>query len=170
MPATRQDLFARLESLGIATRTVAHEPVFTVAESAELERDIPGGHSKSLFLQDTQGAIFLVVAESRTRVDLKALAAKLGARRLSFGSPDLLLKVLGVTPGSVTPFALINDGQRGLAAVVVDAGLERHATVNCHPLENTATTNIAWDDLLRFIRACGYEPRIALLGNALSGP
>lgn len=167
MPVSRQELFVRLRDLGIRTTTVEHKAVFTVAESAELERDIPGAHTKSLFLQDARGKLFLVVAQSKTRVDLKALAASLGAGRFSFGSPELLLEVLGVPPGSVTPFALVNDRARRVS-VVLDAELERHGTINCHPLENTATTNIAWSDLLRFIRACGHEPRIALLRNALS--
>ena len=109
MPATRQDLFARLAQLGIETRTVEHEPLFAVAESSKLEREIPGAHTKNLFLKDDGGELFLVVARTQTRVDLKALAKTLHAGRFSFGKPELLMQALGVPPGSVTAFAVIND-------------------------------------------------------------
>jgi Ala-tRNA(Pro) deacylase len=168
MPATRQDLFARLAELGIVTTTVEHAPVFTVAESSELERQLPGAHTKNLFLKDERGALFLVVAMSSTRIDLKALARSLRAGRFSFGKPELLGEVLGVPPGSVTAFAVIND-QAHRVTVVVDEELMRHATINCHPLENSATTNVARDDLLRFIRACGHEPRVVNLGGTAAG-
>ena len=168
MPATRQDLFNRLAELDIATRTVEHEPLFTVAESSRLERELPGAHTKNLFLKDEGGDLFLVVAASTTRVDLKALARTLRAGRFSFGKPELLMEALGVPPGSVTAFAAMNDPARRVR-VVIDAELMKHASVNCHPLENTATTNIARDDLLRFIRACGHEPRIAVLGAPRTG-
>ncbi len=165
MPATRADLFARLAELGIETRTVEHEPVFTVAESEKLERDLPGGHTKNLFLKDAKGKLFLVTAESHSQVNLKARPKILGCARLSFGKPELLMEVLGVPPGAVTAFALINDGDRRVT-FVLDKRLMAYDTINCHPLENTATTNIARDDLLRFIRACGHEPRIVDLVDA----
>ncbi len=164
MPATRQDLFARLAELGISTHTVEHEPLFTVAESSKLERELPGAHTKNLFLKDDGGDLFLVVAQATTRVDLKALARTLGAGRFSFGKPELMLEVLGVPPGSVTAFAVINDVAHRVR-VVIDAELMIYDSINCHPLENTATTNIARDDLLRFIRSCGHEPQITMLGS-----
>ncbi len=159
MPATRQDLFARLAALGIETTTVEHEAVFTVAESARLERELPGGHSKNLFLKDKKGALFLVVALGHAHIDLKSLHRVLGCDRLSFGKPELLMEVLGVPPGSVTPFSLINDSGRRVT-VILDADMMRHDTINFHPLENTASTNIKRDDLAAFIRACGHEPRV----------
>jgi Ala-tRNA(Pro) deacylase len=162
---SRQDLFARLAALGIATHTVEHEPLFTVAESIKLERELPGAHSKNLFLKDEGGDLFLVEAKSSTRVALKGLARTLGAGRFSFGKAELLMETLGVPPGSVTAFAVINDRDRRVR-VVIDAELMKHDSMNCHPLENTATTSIARDDLLRFIRSCGHEPRIAVLGGA----
>lgn len=165
MPAFRKDLFDRLSELGIKTATVEHGPVFTVAESGELERQLPGAHTKNLFLKDEKGALFLVVAMSSTRVDLKGLARTLTAGRFSFGKPELLMEVLGVPPGSVTAFSVINDTSDRVS-VVIDAELMKHETINCHPLENTATTNIAREDLLRFIRACGHEPRVVMLGGA----
>src|SRR5919198_32311 len=159
LPATRTELFARLSELGIATRTVEHPPVFTVAESDKLERDLPGGHTKNLFLKDAKDRLFLVTAASHNRIDLKSLHKVLGCARLSFGRPELLQEVLGVAPGSVTAFALINDHARRVS-FVLDAQLMEHDYINCHPLENTATTSVAREDLLRFIRACGHEPRI----------
>lgn len=165
MPATRQDLFARFAELGIETRTFEHEAVFTVAESSKIERELPGAHTKNLFLKDDKGALFLVIAQSSTRVDLKALSRTLGAGRFSFGKPELLMEVLGVPPGSVTAFAVINDAAQRVS-VIVDSDLMAHDSINCHPLENTATTNIARDDLLRFIRSCDHEPRIATLTGA----
>jgi Ala-tRNA(Pro) deacylase len=161
-PATRASLMARLAALKIPTTTVDHAAVFTVAESDEVSRAIPGGHTKNLFLKDAKGALFLVIAEAHTAVDLKTLHKTLGCARLSFGKPDLLMEVLGITPGSVTAFSLIND-HTGRVSVIIDHALVAHATINCHPLTNTATTSIARDDLLRFIRDTGHEPRIATL-------
>ena len=165
MPATPDDVFRRLDELGVAHSTVEHAAVFTVAESTQVERALPGGHTKNLFLKDKKGALFLVIAEGRTKVDLKSLPAAIGCGRLSFGNPELLMEVLGVPPGSVTALSLINDRERRVS-VVLDAHLMGYDSINCHPLTNTATTNIARDDLLRFIRSCGHEPRIAALGPA----
>ena len=164
-PATRQDLLDRLSSLGISVTTVDHPAVFTVAESSELHREITGGHSKNLFLQDKKGRLFLVVALADTRVDLKALQKRLKVDRWSFGKPELLLEVLGVTPGSVTPFALINDAANRVT-VILDEAMMAHERLNFHPLENTATTNIARDDLVRFIKATGREPVIMKVAAA----
>ena len=164
-PATRDELFKRLAALGIRTRTIEHDPVFTVAESEKLERELSGADTKNLFLKDDRGALFLVIAKTTTRVDLKGLARTLGAGRFSFGKPELLMSTLGVPPGSVTAIALINDGEQRVR-VAFDDELMHHETINCHLLENTLTTSIARDDLLRFIRACGHEPTIATLAGA----
>ena len=164
-PATRHDLFRRLEELGIATRTIEHEPLFTVAQSSKLATDLDGGHTKNLFLKDAKAGLFLVVALATTVVDLKTLPKVIDSARLSFGNPGLLMEVLGVTPGSVTAFAVIND-PGGRVRVILDRHLMGCDRINAHPLENTATTNIARDDLLRFIRASGHEPRIAVLDGA----
>jgi Ala-tRNA(Pro) deacylase len=162
MPLTRQQLFSALADLGIDTKTIDHPAVFTVAESGKVEIPLPGAHTKNLFLKDDKGALFLVVANSETRVDLKGLSKKLGAGRFSFGKPELLMDALGVRPGSVTAFAVANDTANRVK-IVVDEALMVDASINCHPLENTATTNIARDDLLRFIRATGHEPRVMAL-------
>ena len=165
MPVAPQDLLAYLAGLGIETETVEHPAVFTVAESSELERRLPGGHTKNLFLKDKKDRLFLVVALGHARIDLKTLHRKLGCERLSFGRPELLMEVLGVPPGSVTPFALVNDVAHRVT-VILDADMMRYERLNYHPLANTATTNIARDDLLRFIRSCGHEPRIVAVASA----
>jgi Ala-tRNA(Pro) deacylase len=158
-PLTPDALFARFDALGIAHRTYAHPPVFTVEEAKALRGTLPGGHCKSLFLKDKKAGLWLVVALEETRVDLKLLADRLGAPRFSFGSADLLYDVLGVRPGSVTPFAAINDAERRVA-VVLDRAMLAHDPLNYHPLENDRTTAIAPGDLLRFLDACGHPPRI----------
>jgi len=163
MPLSSQELFARLAELGIETRTVEHPPLFTVEDSQALRGDIPGGHTKNLFLKDKKGNLFLVVVEEEARVDLKTLHGPLGAAsRLSFGSAELLEEVLGVKPGAVTAFGPVND-RDGRVTVVLDAGLMRHEVINCHPLVNTATTAIGRDDLVRFLQATGHEPVIMLV-------
>ena len=156
MLTQRQALFALLDELGISSVTVEHEPMFSVEQSKVLRDTRRGAHTKNLFLVDKDGACALVVAKDDTRVDLKAVAERVGMGRLSFGKTSLLADRLGVPPGSVTPFALINDRER-LVRVVLDAALLRSAEVNCHPLENTATTRLATGDLIRFIEFCGQD-------------
>ena len=168
MPITPDDLFAYLTGLGIAHTTVTHPPLFTVEQSQALRGTIPGGHTKNLFLKDKKDAVFLVVAPEDARVDLKTLHHKLGAARFSFGSADLMGKLLGVEPGAVTAFGVINDRERRIS-VVIDAGLMQNAVINCHPLVNTMTTSIARDDLVRFLSATGHEPRIQPVADA-AGP
>ena len=158
-PLTPEELFLRLDALGIAHRTYSHPPVFTVAEATALRGRLPGGHCKSLFLQDKKGGFWLAVMLEKRRVDLKRLAVQLRAPRFSFGGAADLLKVLGVPPGSVTPFALVNDIEH-LVNPVLDAAMLDHDPLNYHPLSNDRTTAVAPADLLRFIAACGHEPRI----------
>ncbi len=155
----RGDLFVRFAELGIATATVDHAPMHTVAESRHLRGVIPGVHTKNLFLIDKAGGLWLVTAEEATQVDLKALAKRLGVGRFSFGRAELMQEVLGITPGAVTPFAVLNDAA-GRVRLVLDETLLAHETINAHPLDNSATTSIARDDLLAFLRACGHEPLI----------
>jgi Ala-tRNA(Pro) deacylase len=158
-PLTPDQLFARLDAIGIAHRTHTHPPVFTVAEAVALRGQLPGGHCKSLFLKDKKGGLWLVVTLEECRVDLKRLADVLAAPRFSFGNAELLYEVLRVKPGSVTPFALVNDrGHR--VTIVLDRTMLGHDPLNYHPLENDRTTAISPADLLRFIAACGHTPRI----------
>ncbi len=164
MPATRHDLFAFFEKLAIKTTTIEHIPVFTVEDAQKVHGDIQGGHCKNLFCKDEKGVLWLIVALEDAVVDLKAAKDRIGSRRLSFGRPELLLEVLGVTPGSVTPFSLIND-QPPRVNVILDAVMMRHAILNFHPLQNNATTSISSTDLQKFIRATGHEPRIVAVSD-----
>ena len=159
MPARPEDLFARLEELGIETTTHEHPPLYTVEQSRELRGEIPGGHSKNLFMKDKKGRVALASLQEDTEVDLKGFGQKIGIGRISFGKPDLLMELLGVEPGGVTPFGLINDTENRVT-VVLEERLMAHEVVNFHPLTNAATTSIRPDDLLKFIRACGHEPAI----------
>ena len=154
-----EDLFAHFDALGIVHRTYSHPPVFTVAEAAALRGSLPGGHCKSLFLKDKKAGFWLAVMLEERRIDLKKLAARLGAPRFSFGGAADLFEVLGVRPGSVTPFVLVNDVKR-LVTAVLDAAMLDRDPLNYHPLENDRTTAISPADLLRFIAACGHTPRI----------
>ena len=163
MPVTPDQLSARLRELGIAAATITHPPMFTVADSRSLRGTLAGTHCKCLFLRDKKGGMWLVATVEDRAVDLKALAAVIGAGRLSFGSPERLMTHLGVVPGAVTPFALINDPDCRVSPVI-DAALLAADTVNFHPLVNTATTSIRPADLMKFIAACGHTPLVRDLG------
>jgi Ala-tRNA(Pro) deacylase len=161
-PASPDDLFAYLDSLGIAHQTVWHPPVFTVEEArAQRDRDhIAGGFTKNLFLRDKKGTLFLIVAPEDAAIELKSLHRLLGATgRFSFASADLMRELLGVEPGSVTPFSVMND-QAAQVTVVLDAAMMAQQVLNFHPLANTGTTTIARDGLLKFLEATGHKPRI----------
>jgi Ala-tRNA(Pro) deacylase len=166
MPATPDALFAFLDRLSIPHTTVSHPPLFTVEQSRALRGKVPGGHTKNLFLKDKRGALFLVVALEDAQIDLRGLHRQLGASgRFSFGSAELLRETLGVEPGSVTPFAAINDVGRKVA-VVLDAAMLTHEILNYHPLVNTMTTSLPRDGLVTFLKACGHEPRIEPVSEA----
>jgi Ala-tRNA(Pro) deacylase len=167
MPATREELMAAVARLGIVVTTVNHPPVFTVEEAQALRGQVPGEHTKNLFLKDKKDRLFLVVAPEDADLDLKQLHHRIGASgRLSFGKPELLMETLGVSPGSVTAFAPLNDTS-GRVTVVIDESLANTETVNCHPLVNTATTTIAAKDLLAFLRSTGHEPVVVRLTGEL---
>jgi len=162
-PTTPDQLLARLRELGISCRTVSHAPVFTVEESKALRGELPGGHVKNLFLRNKKGGLWLIVAEEDRQIDLKALGNRIGAGKVSFASAERLMRHLGVAPGSVTPFGLIND--HGVEVqVVIDKALLAQDPVNVHPLTNDRTTAIAPRDLLAFIEACGHKPQVLDLG------
>jgi len=150
-------LIARLDALGVAFTTHRHAPVFTVEEARALRGDLPGGHAKNLFLKDRKDRLFLAVIEEKTPVDLKRLEKAIGAARLSFGRAELLAEVLGVTPGSVTPFAAMNAAP-GAITVVLDAALMAQDPINFHPLRNDATVAVSPAGLLAFLRESGHEP------------
>ena len=157
--STPETLLAMLASLGIKTTTVSHPALFTVEDSQRLRGEIPGGHCKNLFLKDEKGVLFLLVALEDAAIALNQLHKRIGSKRLSFGKPDLLMEMLGVTPGSVSPFALINDTGRQIT-VLLDRAMLAHDQLSYHPLVNTMTTTITRHDLLRFLATLGYEPRI----------
>jgi Ala-tRNA(Pro) deacylase len=167
-PATAADLFAFLTLLGVVTKTVSHPALFTVEEARALRGEIAGAHTKNLFLVDRKDRLFLVVAEEDAAIELKSLHRRIGASgRLSFGKPEALREALGVEPGSVTPFAAIND-RHNRVTVTLDKALMTHATLNFHPLTNTATTSLAAPGLAALSRR--HRPRAAdrgSLGNRL---
>src|ERR1700735_3117771 len=165
MPASPDALFAYLDSLGIAHKTVTHPPVFTVEEGRALRGAIAGGHTKNLFLRDKKGVPYLVVAGEDAAIELRSLHRLLGATgRFSFGSAELMRELLGVEPGSVTPFAVINDTGRRVT-VILDAALMAHEMLSFHPLVNTGTTTVAREGLLAFLEATGHRPRIEPLSD-----
>ena len=160
MAKSREELFQLLDDLAIPTTTCEHPPLFTVEESRALRGDIAGIHSKNLFVRDRRKRYFLVVLEEDTAIDLKTLHLALSAQgKVSFGSPEALFDLLGVRPGSVSPFGAIND-EAGAVTVVLEERLLNEPALNFHPLENTRTTTISGSDLLRFLRATGHEPLI----------
>jgi Ala-tRNA(Pro) deacylase len=137
-----------------------HPPLHTVAQSQALRGTLPGGHIKNLFLRDKKRTKWLVTVPEDAEIDLKALRHVLGASgNLSFGSADMLVECLGVEPGSVTPFAVMNDID-GAVAMVLARDVLDHDPINAHPLHNEATAAIARADLLRFLEACGHAPGI----------
>jgi Ala-tRNA(Pro) deacylase len=160
MPASPQELFAYLDSLGIAHRTVNHPPVFTIEDARALRGALAGGHTKNLFLSDKKAALYLVVAPEEAAIELKSLHRVLGASgRFSFGSAELLHQTLGVEPGSVTPFAAIND-REARVTIILDAAMMTHDMLNFHPLVNTGTTTISREGLLKFLEATGHRARV----------
>ncbi len=169
MATTPEQLFAFLDRCGIAHATAEHPPLFTVEQSRALRGQIPGGHTKNLFLRDKKYELYLVVALEDAAIDLKGLHRPLGATgRFSFGASDLLREVWGVEPGAVTPFGAINDRQARVT-VVLDTAMMEHETLNYHPLVNTMTTSIRRDDLVKFLEATGHIPRIERVSGHAAG-
>lgn len=156
---SKAELLVFLEGLGITHRTLDHPAVFRVGEGDEIKAGLPGGHSKNLFLKDAKGRLWLISALGETQIDLKRLHPVIGSARLSFGSAELMEQTLGVTPGSVTAFALANDTGHQVT-FVLDAALADSDPVNFHPLTNTATTAVSQADFRRFLAALGRDPII----------
>ncbi len=160
MGLTPKDLYEYLNKMGIEVTTVEHPPLFTIDDSQKLRGEIVGGHTKNLFLKDKKDNYFLVTVEDDAIVDLKSIQHVIGAAsRVSFGKPEKLMEYLGVIPGSVTTFGVINDHEHKVQ-VILDAALMKHDIINCHPLTNEATSAITRDDLIAFLRSTGHEPRI----------
>ncbi len=161
-PATPPVLFARLNELGIQTQTVDHPTAFSVEDGEAHVGHLPGVHVKNLFLCDAKKKMWLVTAPWDRVIDLKALPPYIGSKRLSFGSADRLMRILGVAPGSVSPFCIVN-GPALEVQVVLDAWMMDQDLINAHPLINTKTTTIHAADLIKFIDACGHRPLIVEL-------
>ena len=158
-PTTPEGLFRRLKNLGLNFHTVDHPPVFTVKEAKALRGEIIGSHTKNLFLRNKKGAMWLFVCLEDRTVDLKNLGERLGAGRLSFGSTERLMKYLGVVPGAVTPFGVIND-KEGAVRVALDREILEHEPLNFHPLDNAKTTSIDAAGFMQFLEA---ENHVAML-------
>jgi len=166
MPASPEELFGFLADLAIPVQTVEHPPLFTVEDSKSLRGEIPGGHTKNLFLKDKKGRLFLLVLGEEAAIDLKRVHERIGAQgRLSFGSAELLEEAWGVKPGAVTPFGAINDEARRVT-VVLDLAVMAEERLNFHPLVNTRTSGLASADLVKFLRATGHEPLIVGLSES----
>jgi Ala-tRNA(Pro) deacylase len=160
-PVSPEELFAYLDSLDIRHKTVQHRPAFTVEDLDALVGKVAGAHAKNLLLRDKKGTLYLVVAPKDAVIELKSLHRVLGASgRFSFASADIMRDVLGVEPGSVTPFAVIND-KAGQVTVVLDAGMMAQRVLNFHPLVNTATTTVSREGLVKFLESTGHVPRVA---------
>lgn len=154
---TPDDLLRHLDDLGVEHRTLRHAPVYTVAEARATRGALPGGHSKNLFLRNKKGRMWLVTCDADRRIDLKALGHALGTKALSFASAERLERFLGVIPGAVTPFAVVND-REGRVEVVIDRSLMGHELLNFHPLDNAMTTAVTPDGLLCFLQAADHPP------------
>jgi Ala-tRNA(Pro) deacylase len=159
LPATPADLYAFLDAHGVAQTTLEHPAVVRVDEGQEIKAALPGGHTKNLFLKDGKDQLWLICALGETQIDLKRLPPVIGSARLSFGSAELMQQVLGVTPGSVTLFALINDTGKQVR-LVLDAALLEPEPINFHPLTNTATTAISQSGLRTFLKALDIRPQV----------
>jgi Ala-tRNA(Pro) deacylase len=155
-------LYDRLRALGIGWTTYEHVAVFTVEEAEQLYDTQPGCHTKNLFLKDRKDGLWLVVVRDALKVDLNALSKQLGAPRFSFGAAELLIATLGIEPGSVTPFSMMND-TAGKVRLVLDEGMLAVEPLNFHPLRNDRTTAISAEGLLNFVRACQHEPVITTI-------
>ena len=164
MARTTDELLAFLSTLGIEAQTTRHPPLFTVADSKALRGQIPGAHTKNLFLKDKKDNFFLVSVDEDAQVDLKTIHSAIGAAsRVSFGNPERLMALLGLTPGAVSLFGAINDVD-GKVRVIIDAALMEAAAINAHPLTNEATTSVSPAGMLQFLAATGHEPAILKIG------
>lgn len=156
---SHDEFLAFLDQMGVSHTTYDHPAVFRVEEGEEIKRAMPGAHTKNLFLKDAKDQLWLVSAEGHAKIDLKRLHQVIGSARLSFGSAELMERTLGVTPGSVTAFALVNDRERRVR-FVLDRTLAEAEIVNFHPLTNTATTGVSQPGFRRFLAAIGVEPLV----------
>ncbi len=159
MNENQKQLFAILDRLGIEHKTHTHEAIFTVEQGKDIKEKIAGGHTKNLFLKDKNAKLVLVCALGSTKIRINQLHKHIGCKRLSFAKPDIMKNILGVEPGSVCFFAIMND-KNTQVQLVLDKALFEHDIVNFHPLKNTATTSIKAKDMLKFAKEFNHEPLI----------
>ena len=147
---------AALRGLGIACARHEHPPVATVEAAAEHWADIDATHCKNLFLRNQKGdRHYLLILIHSKKADLRAVADQIGDGKLSFASPDRLMTHLGLTPGSVSPFGLIND-RAHTVRVVIDRDLRSVERLSFHPNINTVTFVVSAADFARFLESCGH--------------
>ncbi len=151
-------LLGFLQELGVESAVHRHPPLFTVEDSQALRGELPGAHVKNMFLKDKSGGLWLVTCLEDRKIRIRDLEKAVGARKMSFGKPELLLETLGVRPGAVTPFAAFNDREARAVTVVLDSALDASEIVNCHPLHNAATLAVPAAGLVRFFEATGHQP------------
>jgi Ala-tRNA(Pro) deacylase len=156
-PATEETLAAHLGALGISAARHGHPPLHSVEQSRALRGTLPGAHTKNLFLKEKKGGFWLVCCLEDRAIRVKDVARAAGAKPPSFASADDLFARLGVRPGAVTPFALINDREVSVR-LILDAQMMAHEILNFHPLHNEATLAISSDGLLRFLASTGHTP------------
>lgn len=159
---TEDDIYEEFSRAGVAVEKLEHPAVFTVEESAAIHAALPAAHTKNLFLKDKKGGYWLVVLPSERRADLKAFAELLGAGKFSFGKPDDMERLLGVTPGAVTPLAAAN-APVGEVSLVFDASFEQAERIAVHPLRNTATVALPFAALVTWLESHGHSARIVSL-------
>lgn len=157
--ATAEAVLASLEALGVEMHTLVHHALYTVEEAKQVAYDLPGAHTKNLFLRNKKGRMFLVVLDQDRQLDLKVLRAQLAAPggQLAFASSDRMGRFLGVVPGSVTPLAAIND-HSGAVTIVIDQSLLREKWIWLHPCRNTHSTRIRTEDLLKVLEKWQHAP------------
>jgi Ala-tRNA(Pro) deacylase len=156
--AGEAELYALLDANSIAYTHHTHPALFTVADSQALRGELPGGHVKNMFMKDKKGAIWLATCLEDRQIRIRDLEKEIGAKGLSFGKEDLLWEVLGVRPGAVTPFGLINDRAARRVRVALDIQMLERDPLNFHPLHNEATTTISRGGFLKFLQLTGHDP------------
>ena len=159
LPTSPETLLDKLTSVDISFTTHTHPPLRTVEDAKAFRGDLPGVHIKNLYLRDRKKRNFLVVMHEDQQVDLKSFGGQVGSDRLSFGSADRLFEILGVRPGAVSPFTLINDPEHKVQ-LILDGDLADQSCLYAHPLVNDMTLGLSGADLLRFTVYTGHQPQL----------
>ena len=170
MTPQEHQVLDRLRELQIPFERYEHPPVATAEEGERHWVGIQATHSKNLFLRNQRGdRHYLLIVIHSKRVNLRAVATEIGDGKLSFGSPDRLMTYLGVAPGSVSPFGLINDRDTHVR-VYLDRDLASAERVSFHPNINTVTLALGRGDFQRFLESCGNAVRYVDVANVATSP